>query len=116
MCSHGEHAGESVVAVGNNIDENDLECDVTLRSCCERDLEEQRKIEGYKKTLLKDDPTSRRVRIAQQAVIRNPSDIHKASGKDEDDDLDCEDEDEVLGMLRHLPWFRMCGRSPEPIS
>jgi hypothetical protein len=107
MCSHGGHTGDCPVTVGTNVDDNDLEYDVTLRSCCERDLAEQRKIEGYKKTLLKDDPTSRRVRIAQQAVIRNPSDIPQTSD-DECEDLDTEDDDEILGMLLDFPWFRLC--------
>lgn len=76
--------------------EEELECDfgdLTLQSCCERDLEEQRKIEGYKRTLLQRDPTAVRSTIARHAVVRDEERIASAI---EDED---EEEDAILGTL-----------------
>lgn len=74
----------------------ELECDfrdLTLQSCCERDLEEQRKIEGYKRTLLQRDPTAVRSTIARHAVVRDEERL--VSAVEDDDD----DEDAILGTL-----------------
>lgn len=76
---------------GSHLDDR-LECDfgdLTLQSCCERDLEEQRKIEGYKRTLLQRDPTATRSRIAQNAVVRDVERLAELSDED----------DGVLGMF-----------------
>ncbi|KAI8113634.1 hypothetical protein M9435_003629 [Picochlorum sp. BPE23] len=77
--------------------EEELECDfgdLTLQSCCQRDLEEQRKIEGYKRTLLQRDPTAVRSTIARHAVVRDEERIACAI---EDED---EEEDAILEALR----------------
>lgn len=83
MCSHGDHTPSLE------------QSDITLKSCCERDLEEQRRIEGYKETLLRDDPTQRRKQIAEEAVIRDIKRIPSPKDSDLSDD-----EDQVLGMVK----------------
>lgn len=92
MCSHEKDCGH----VHSSHQDDALECnfgDLTLQSCCERDLDEQRKIEGYKRSLLQRDPTAVRSTIAQHAVVR---DVERIELMIEDDE---EDDDAILGMM-----------------
>ena len=77
MCSHEHHTLSSEIV------------DPTLQSCCERDREQQRTIEKYKQTLLRDDPTQTRQNITRDAVVRDvdrlQSSLHSESSSDDDD-------------------------------
>lgn len=77
MCSHEHHTLPSEIV------------DPTLQSCCERDREQQRTIEEYKQTLLRDDPTQTRQNITRDAVVRDvdrlQASLHSESSSDDDD-------------------------------
>ena len=83
MCSHEHHEVTSEPF------------DATLQSCCERDREQQRRIEEYKETLLQDDPTQVRQNIRRDAVVRDIERLHLTS---EHFDSGSDDEDDILGM------------------
>lgn len=87
QCNH--HVNNDTVEPDHNIS------DVTLRSCCERELEEQRRIEGYKQTLLRQDPTSLRQNIASRAVVRDENRLIELS-RQSSSSLD-DDDDDILG-------------------
>lgn len=93
MCSHETDCGHVHSSHQDDALEYDIG-DLTLQSCCERDLEEQRKIEGYKRTLLQRDPTAVRSTIAQHAVVRDVERIESLMIEDDDDD-----DDAILGMV-----------------
>jgi len=85
MCSHEHHEVTSEPF------------DATLQSCCERDLEQQRKVEELKEILLQDDPTQVRQNIRRDAVV---SDIERLQLSTERSDSSSDDEEDVLGMQR----------------
>ena len=49
--------------------------DLTLASCCQREMEERERIEGYKQLLLQHDPTAARQDILRKAVLRDETQI-----------------------------------------
>jgi len=76
--------------------------DLTLASCCQREMEERERIEGYKQLLLQHDPTATRQDILRKAVLRDANAIvptlHDNSG-DDDSDLSSLDQDAELGAV-----------------
>eukprot|EP00890_Picochlorum_soloecismus_P006661 jgi/Picsp_1/81/NSC_00081-R1_---NA--- len=77
--------------------------DLTLTSCCQREIEERERIEGYKQLLLQHDPTAMRQDILRKAVIRDENrivPILQDNSGDNDSDLSSLGEDAELDLLR----------------
>ena len=76
--------------------------DLTLTSCCQREIEERERIEGYKQLLLQHDPTAMRQDILRKAVIRDENrivPILQDNSGDNDSDLSSLGEDAELGAV-----------------
>ena len=76
--------------------------DLTLASCCQREMEERERIEGYKQLLLQHDPTATRQDILRKTVLRDETYILPVSQKnlsDDDSELSSLEEDGELGAI-----------------